>query len=69
MNLTSSNQLNNENEIQEHGEFKKENTKRMKSLLKFSKKPLGACSLALSDKYYASYLFCLRLILFRFVGH
>ena len=45
-NFTSSNQTNNENEIQEHGEFKfkKEDIERLKSLFESLEKPPNACS-------------------------
>ena len=55
-NLINSNQSNNENEIQEHGVFKKENTERLKSLESLEKPP-SACSLALLGKYSISHAF------------
>ena len=58
-NFTSSNQKNNENEIQEHGEFKfkKEDIERLKSLFESLEKPPSACSLAFSGKYSTSHVF------------
>ena len=56
-NLTSNNQSNNKNEIQNHGEFKKEDIERLKILLESLEKPPSACSLALSSKYSTSHVF------------